>query len=135
MLVRLTFRSKSVVACSGDNVVLLLLREVDELNSISGYTDREVSVLFLLRMCLCVEELLNTEYVYVEVVSTLCEITVENVNEVVLLVCFGVTESRRVDRLSIGDTVERPYIRDLRYRVQGSDETVLLCAVCRVSTG
>ncbi len=63
--------SQSCVASSGDNVVLLLLSKVDELNSISGYTDCEVSVLFLLRMCLCVEELLNTEYVYVEVVSAL----------------------------------------------------------------
>ena len=65
------FLSQSVVASSGDNVVLLLLCKVDELNCISGYTDSEVSVLFLLRMCLCIEELLNTEYVNVEVVSTL----------------------------------------------------------------
>ena len=94
------------MACSGDNVVLLLLSKVDELNSISGYTDCEVSVLFLLRMSLSVEKLINTEYVYVEVVSALSEVTIHYVNEVVLLISFVVAQCCRVDCLSIGDTVE-----------------------------
>ena len=122
------------MACSGDNVVLLLLSKVDELNSISGYTDCEVSVLFLLRMSLSVEKLINTEYVYVEVVSALSEVTIHYVNEVVLLISFVVAQCCRVDCLSIGDTVQRPCVRDLSNGVQGSDETILLCAVCRVSS-
>ena len=42
------------MAGSCDNIILLLLGQADKLNSITGYTDGEVSVLRLLRMSLCI---------------------------------------------------------------------------------
>ena len=71
-----------IVASSCDNVELLLSGKVDELNCITGYTDCEVCVLFLLGVLHSVDELLLTEYVYVEVVCTLIKVTVEYVNQV-----------------------------------------------------
>lgn len=53
-LLKTVVKLQRLMAGSCDNVILLLLGQADELNSITGYTDGEVSVLRLLRMSLCV---------------------------------------------------------------------------------
>ena len=68
--------SKPLVACTSDNVVLLFLCKAYELNGISGNTDREVRILGLLRMSLAVKQLLCTEDVDVEVMSTIIKVAV-----------------------------------------------------------
>ena len=64
------------MAGSGDYIHLLLSCQVDELNSVTGYTDCEVCVLLFLRMLHSVDQFLFTEYVYVQVMSTLIKVTV-----------------------------------------------------------
>ena len=48
------FKLQMLMAGSCDNIILLFLGQADELNSVTRYTDGEVSVLRLLRMSLCV---------------------------------------------------------------------------------
>ena len=89
------------MASSLDNVELLFTCKIDELNCVTGYTDCEVSVFFLLRMFHSIDKLLCTKYVYVEVVSTLCKVTVKCIYEVINSLFSVVSESIRVDCLSI----------------------------------
>ena len=65
------------MAGSGNNIQLLLSCKVDELNSISGYTDCEVCILFFFRMFHSVDQFLFTKYVYIEVMSTLIKVSVK----------------------------------------------------------
>lgn len=122
----------SFVAGTRDNVHLLFLREVDELNCVARHANGEVLVFFLFRVFHSVDELFTTEHVHVHVVRALIEVTVENLNEVVRTFFFAVAKCTRVDRLGIADTVERPVVRNLGDRVEGSKETVLFCTVARV---
>ena len=89
------------MTCSGNNVHLLFLSKVNELNSITRYTDCEVSVLFLLRMLHSVNEFFCTEYIYIEVVCALIKVAVHNIYEVVNTLVIVVSESTRVNCLSI----------------------------------
>ena len=50
------------MSLTSDYVELLLTRQVDELNSVTTYTDGEVLVLFLLRVLHRILELVDTEY-------------------------------------------------------------------------
>ena len=60
--------------CSGDNVVLLLLCELDEVYGIAGNPYCELGI--VLGMLLSIEESLPVEYIYVEVMTTLNGITI-----------------------------------------------------------
>ena len=68
-------------------------------------------------------------------VSTLVKVAVHNSNKVVNSFSLIISESLGVHRLSIGDTVKSPNVRDLSCGVKRRNETVLLCAVAGVSTG
>ena len=122
------------MASSLDNVVLLLLGQIDELNCITRYTDCEVSILWLLRMCLAIQKLLNTKYVYVQVMSTICKVAIHSLYKVVYALFISVSKCTRVDGLSIGNTIQSPLVWQLSNRVQRCKQTVLLSAVRRVST-
>ena len=65
------------MAGSCDNIHLLLSGQVDEFYSVTGYTDGEVCILRFLRMLHCIDQLLGTEYVYIQMVSALIEVTVQ----------------------------------------------------------
>ena len=91
---------------TSDNVVLLFLCKVDEAYCISRNANCEVSILWLFRVSLAVLEFFNAEYVYVEVVSTLREVSVEDVYKVFNLFSFVVSESRWVDCLCVRDTIK-----------------------------
>ena len=64
-----------------NNVFLLLAGKVDELNCVTADTDSEVCILFLLWVFHSVDELFNTEYVYVQVVCATAEVSVHYTNE------------------------------------------------------
>ena len=119
---------------SGDNVSLLLRCQGDELNCITRYTDREVSILRLLRMSHSILKLLAAEYIYVEVMSTTIEVSVHSAYKVGNLLVICMTKSARVHGLSIGDTIQRPLVGDLGYGVQRCKKSACLCAVARVCT-
>ena len=53
-LLKTVVKLQRLMAGSCDNVILLFLGQADELNSVTRYTDGEVSVLRLLRMSLCI---------------------------------------------------------------------------------
>ncbi len=60
-----------IVAGTCDNVHLLLFGQINELHSVTGYTDGEVCVLFFLRMLHSVDKLLLAKHVNIEVMRTL----------------------------------------------------------------
>ena len=120
------------MAGSCDYVKLLLSCQVDELHCVSGYADREVCVLFFLRMLHRIDQFLCSEYIHVQVMCSLIEVSVENVYKIVLALVVVMSQCSRADRLCIGDSVKRLLIRKLRNRVEGSKKSVLLCAVGRV---
>ena len=62
------------MAGSCDDIKLLLSCQVDKLNRITGNTDREVCVLRFLRMFHRVLQLIKTEYIHVEMMSTLIDV-------------------------------------------------------------
>ena len=117
------------MAGSCDNIQLLLSGQVDEFYSVTGYTDGEVCVLRFLRMLHSVDELLGTEYVYVQMMSTLIEVAVQNVSQVESTLFVIMAQCARVDGLGIGNTVQSQLIRQFCNRVQGSQKTVFLCSV------
>ena len=71
------------MAGSCDNVKLLLSCKVDELNSVSGNTDREVCILLFFRMLHSIDQFFFSEYVYVQVMCTLVKVSVENIYQIV----------------------------------------------------
>ena len=81
-----------IVERSVQYIELLLTCQIDELHSISRYTDREVGVLRLLRMLHGIYELLPAEYIDIQVMCTLIEVSVKNVYELALSLILIVAE-------------------------------------------
>ena len=123
-----------IVAGTCDYVHLLFLGKIDELNSVTRYTDCEVCVLFFFRMFHCIDQFFFTKYINVEVMSTLVKVSVKYMNKVLCTFFFCMSQSIRVDGLSIGDSVKGIFIVQFCNRVEGSKKSVLLCAVGRVSS-
>ena len=120
---------------SGDNIKLLLAREVDELYRIAGHTDRKVGVLGLFGVFHAISELVHAKYINVEVVRPLVKVAVENVPEVVHTLRFAVTQRAGADGLGVGNAVERKLIGQLGNGVERGEQTVFLGAVGRVRAG
>ena len=118
-----------IVAGTCNYVHLLLFCQVDEFNCIAGYTDCEVCILRFLRVLHCVDQFFGSEYVYVQVMCTLLEVSVQNVYQVLGTLFVVVAKCARVDGLGVGDSVQSVLIRQFCYRVQGSKKSALLCAV------
>ncbi len=106
---------KSLVSLTSDYVELLLACQVDELNSVTTYTDGEVLVLFLLWVLHSILELVDTEYVHVQVVRTLVEVTIQYTYQCLGTLLIVVTESTWTDGLSIRDTIEGILVWQLSY--------------------
>lgn len=119
---------------AGNHVELLFASELDEAHGVARNADREVLVFFLLRMFHSVLELFDTEYVHVQVVAALAEVTVENLHELVGTFFVVMAECIRVDGLRVADTVESVFVRNLGDRVEGCQEAVLFGTVARACT-
>ena len=87
--------------CSVDNIELLLTCKRDKLNSVSRYTDCEVSVLWLIWVLHSIQKLILTEYVYVQVVSALIEVTIHSAYKLLSSLSLIMTKCRWVHCLSI----------------------------------
>ena len=122
------------MSLTSNYVELLLTCQVDELNSVTTYTDGEVLVLFLLWVLHRILELVDSEYVHVQVVRPLVEVAIQYTYQCLGTLLIVVTESTWTDGLSIRDTIESILVWQLSYRVQLSQKTVLLCTVRWVST-
>ena len=94
------------MSLTSDYIELLLACQVDELNSVTTYTDGEVLVLFLLWVLHRILELVDTEYVHVQVVRTLVEVTIQYTYQCLGTLLVVVSESTWTDGLSIRDTIE-----------------------------
>ena len=79
-----------------------------------------------------VDQLLGAEYVDVEVVCTLREVSVHDVDQLLSALLVIVAESVRAHGLGVGDAVERELVRNLRNAVEGGKKSALLCTVGRI---
>lgn len=118
--------------CPGNNVELLFSGKGDELDGVAGNADSEVCVFRFVRMFHSVDQFFPAEDVDVQVMCSLIEVTVHNVNEVFRTFSFIVAQCARVHGLGIGNTVERPFIRHLGNGVERSEKAVRFSAVARV---
>ena len=98
-----------------NNILLLLASQVDELHSVTRYTDGEVSVFRLLGMLHSIEQFVNTKHIHVQVVCTLGEVTVHHANQRVSALLVVLAQGVGADGLSIRDTVEGILVRQLCY--------------------
>ena len=116
-----------IVEGSGDDIKLLFSGKRDELDGITGNTDREVGVFRLLRMIHGIEKLLFAEDVDVEMMCTLIKVAIENLDKVVDSFGVGVTKSVRIHGLSVGDAIEGELIWKLGNRVEGGKQARVFC--------
>gem|GEM_PF-6288936 len=122
----------SLVAGAGNDIELLLARQVDELHGIAGDADGEVRVLGLFGVLHRVDELLCTEDIDVEMVSALSEVAVHHVDEIVRAFVKRVAERIGADRLGVGNAVKRILVGELRHGIERGEQTALLSAVAWV---
>lgn len=66
---------------SGNNVILLFFRELNEVYRIAGYTNGKLRVFFRVR--LCVQKRFTIEYVYVEMETTVANVGIQHLNQVI----------------------------------------------------
>ena len=102
-----------IVARSGDDIQLLLTRQIDELHGITRYADRKVRIFFLFRMLHGVLQLLHAEDVDIQMMRALIEIAVHGADQIVDTLCLIMAQRARVDRLRVGDAIQRIFIRQL----------------------
>ena len=124
----------SVVAGSGNNIQLLLSCQIDKLNCITGNTDSEVCILLFFRMLHSIDQFLFAKYIYVQVMCTLVEISVQYMYQIICTLFITMSKSFRINGLCIGNSIQCILIVKLCNRVQGSKKSVLLCAVGWVCT-
>ena len=77
----------------------------------------------------CINQLFCTEYIYIQMMGILCKISVKNLNQVILAFLCFMSKCIRINGLGIGNSIQRPMIRNLCNRVQGSQKSVLLCTI------
>ena len=123
-----------IVAGTLDHVHLLFLGQVDELDRVTGNANGEVCVLGFFGVFHAVDQLLGAEHVDIQVVSALEEVGVHDLDEIFDSFLLGVSEGGRVDRLGIGDTVERLFVGEFGDGVERSEQAVFLGAVGGVGT-
>ena len=70
----------ALVERTRDNLQLMLAAQFDEVNCVTRYTDCQLRI--LLGVLHSIHEHLAVKHVHVQVVSTLCEVTVHQSNEV-----------------------------------------------------
>ena len=99
------------MAGSCDHVHLLFSCQVDEFDCISGHADGEVCVFFFFRMFHRIDQFFCSEYIYVQVMCTLIEVSVQYVYEIVLPLVVIVSQCTRADGLGVGDPVKRLLVR------------------------
>lgn len=71
----------SFVNGSGNNVILLFFRKFNEVYSISGNANRELRIFFRVR--LCVQQRFTIENVYVQVITTICHVGIQHLNQII----------------------------------------------------
>ena len=101
------------MAGSGYNVKLLLACKVNKLNSVTRNTNCKVCIFFLFGMFHSIDELFCSEDIYVKVMRSLIKVSVKNSGKIIYALFFTMTKCVGADCLSVGDTVKRPFIRQL----------------------
>ena len=117
-------RLQHAVAGAADDVVLLFLRQGEELDGVAGNADGEVRVFGLFGVRLRVEQLFHAEHVHVQVVCALGEVAVHHGHELLGAFLVAMAEGVRANRLRIADAVERVFVRELRDGVERCQEAV-----------
>ena len=121
---------------AGNNVELLLARELDEVHGVAGNAHRQLRIFF--RMIHRIEERFTIEDVHVDVVRTFVrissEIAVEQAREFDFALGEVFSECARNHRERVGNAVERIVIRQFRDGHHGSDSALGIAPVHRVCT-
>ncbi len=125
-------RLQRLVAGAGNDVELLLPREVDELDGVAGHADGEVGVLLFFGVFHGVDEFLGAKDVDVEVVRALVKVAVHDLDEVLDPFLLAVAQRAGVDGLRVGDAVQRPVVGQLGERVERRQQAVGLGPVAGV---
>ena len=79
-------------------------------------------------------QFLNTEYIYVQVMCSLIEVSIQYMSKVLFTLIICMSKSIRADCLCIRDSVKCKLVRKLSNRVKRSKKSALLCTVRRVSS-
>ncbi len=107
------------VTGAGDNVQLLFFGQVDEFDGVTGYTDGKVRIFLFFGMFHSVNQLFGAEYVDVQMMSALIEITVHDLYKIADTFRLGMAEGIGMNRLGIGNAVQRPMIGQFGNGIQG----------------
>lgn len=134
MLLFRTVLLHPLVAGTGDYIELLLLCQINKLHCIAGYPDRKVRILFLLRMLHCVDQLLTSKDIDIQMMCALIKVAVQYAYQIVLALFLIMSKCARINRLCVGNSIQSILIRQLCDRIQGCQQTVLLCTVARICT-
>ena len=122
------------MTCSCNYVHLLFSCQVDEFYCITRYTDCKVCVLWFLRMLHSIDELLCTEYINIQVMCSLMEVTIQYVYQIFCTLFITMTERIWADCLCIRDSIKSKLVWKLSHRVQRCKKSALLCSVRWVCT-
>ena len=115
-----------------DDIFLLLSCEVDKFHRITGNPDRKVGIFFFFRMFHGIQQLLFAKYIDIKMMCPLVEIAVQHLDQIADPLALTVSQCIRVDRLGIGNPVQRPLIRELGQGIQRGKKSVLLCPIARI---
>ena len=123
------------MASAADDVVLLLLREREELDGVAGHADGEVGVFGLFRMGLCVKQLFHAEHVHVQVVGSLLKVSVHHGHQLLGAFFVAMAQGVRANGLGVADAIQGVFVGEFCHRVQRCQQAVLFGTVARVCTG
>ena len=76
-----------------------------------------------------IDQFLFAKYIYVQVMCTLVEISVQYMYQIICTLFITMSKSFRINGLCIGNSIQCILIVKLCNRVQGSKKSVLLCSV------
>ena len=117
------------MSVSCDDIELLFTGQIDELDRIAGNTDCKVGIFRFFRMFHSIVQSVKSEYINIQMMCSLAEIAIQNIDKLMLALFIGMTKSGRRDCLCVGDTIECIFIWNLGNGVQGSKQTVLFCTI------
>ena len=103
----------ALVERTRDNLQLMLAAQLDEVHSVTRYTDCQLWI--LLGVLHSIHKHLAVQYVHVKVVSILCEVTVHQGNKVLdTCLCVNTAASINPDRSGLYQVAGRIYAKNAK---------------------
>ena len=83
-------RSDLTVEGTGNDIILLLFCQLDEIDGISGNSDRKLRIFF--RMSLRIKQRFPRKHIDIEMVTAFCDIAVEQFHQIFYLLFIGIND-------------------------------------------